>query len=71
MNLWYAKLATDQAFLNQAQEFLSPGFLAKTRSRLEKQWASAWWWEPSDPGVLTWDMTAPERAPNLAEVVGQ
>lgn len=70
VNLWYAKLVLDQAFLNQAQEFLSPGFIAKTRARMEKQWASQWWWEPGDTGVATGDMATPERAPNLAEISG-
>ncbi len=71
VNLWYAKLALDQAFLNQAQEFLSPGYLAKVRGRMEKTWGSTWWWEPGDTGVLTGDMTAPERAPDLGAAVGQ
>lgn len=71
VNLWYLKLAVDQAFLNQAQEFLSPGFLAKTRARMEKQWSSQWWWQPSDTGLISGDMTLPERGPNFGEMVGQ
>jgi hypothetical protein len=71
INTWYASLALDQAVLNQAQEFLSPGFLAKARSRMEKQWHSQFWWGPSDSGLLTGDMTRPERTPNLAEAVGR
>ncbi len=70
VNLWYAKLAIDQAVLNQAQEFLSPGFLAKTRARMEKQWSSSWWWEPDATGLATGDMTGPTRAPNLTEALG-
>lgn len=70
VNIWYLKLALDQAVLNQAQEFLSPGYLAKTRARAEKTWASTWWWEPTDTGVLSGDMTAPERAPTFESAAG-
>jgi hypothetical protein len=70
VNLWYLKLALDQAVLNEAQEFLSPGYLAKTRARMEKNQAATWWWEPSDTGLITGDMTAPEREPSFASMAG-
>lgn len=70
VNLWYLKLALDQAVLNEAQEFLSPGYLAKTRARMEKNHAATWWWEPSDTGLATGDMTAPERAPSFETMAG-
>lgn len=70
-NLWYSKLVLDQAMLNQAQEFLSPGYLSKTRARMERTWDSQWWWEPGETGALSGDMSAPERAPNLANAIAQ
>ncbi len=44
VNLWYAKLAIDQAVLNDMQEFLSPGYLDRVRQRAEKNWGSTYWW---------------------------
>lgn len=69
-NLWYLKLAIDQAFANQAQEFLSPGYLAKTQARMQRNYGSTWWWAPEDRGLLTGDMAGPERAPSFASVAG-
>lgn len=70
VNLWYLKLAIDQAFANQAQEFLSPGYLAKTQARMQKNYGSSWWWSPEDRGLLTGDMAGPERAPSFASIAG-
>jgi hypothetical protein len=71
VNLWYGKLALDQAVLNQAQEFLSPGYLDKTRARMERQWGSTYWWDPQNTGLLAEDgMQGPERAPELATAIG-
>lgn len=71
INLWYAKLALDQAALNQLQEFLSPGYLDKMKARAQRDWDSTYWWEPEGTGLLTGDMTLPERAPALSSAVGQ
>lgn len=70
VNLWYLKLAIDQSFANQAQEFLSPGYLAKTQARMQRNYGSTWWWAPEDRGLLTGDMAGPERAPTFASVAG-
>lgn len=71
VNLWFGRLALDRAVLDQAQEFLSPGYLAKTRARMERTWGSSWWWEPNDTGLLTGDMQGPQRAPSFEELAGQ
>lgn len=71
VNMWYGKLAIDQAVLNQLQEFLSPGYLAKVRARAEKDWGASWWWAPQDTGLLDGGMQGPERAPDLAAAVGE
>lgn len=71
INLWYAKLAIDQAFLNQMQEALSPGYLHKVRSRAQREWDSTYFWEPQDTGVLSdGGMEGPQRAPQLETAVG-
>lgn len=71
INLWYAKLAIDQAFLNQMQESLSPGYLARVRQRAHREWDSSYWWQPQDSGVLSdRGMEGPQRAPDLTTAVG-
>lgn len=70
VNLWYGRTVMDRAVMDQAQEFLSPGYLAKTQARMQKNWGSTWYWQPSDTGLMTGDMQGPERAPSFAEAVG-
>lgn len=71
VNLWYSKLALDQAALNDMQEMLSPGYLARVQARGEREWGSTWWWAPEASGVLTdQGMTSPERAPDLSTAIG-
>jgi hypothetical protein len=70
VNLWYGRTVLDRAVLDQAQEFLSPGYLAKTRARMERNWGSTWYWQPSDTGLLTGDMQGPERAPSFVDLSG-
>jgi len=53
------------------QEALSPGYLAKMQARAQRDWDSTWWWEPSDTGLVTGDMTAPERGPALERAIGE
>ena len=72
VNLWYSKLAIDQAVLNELQEFLSPGYLARVRSRAEKEWGSTYWWTPEDTGLAgNQGMSAPDRAPDLSAAFGR
>lgn len=64
VNLWYARSALDQAFFHDAQEALSPGYLARLRARERRDWGQGRWWEPG--GQL-----GPERMPDWANALGQ
>ena len=71
INLWYAKLAIDQAMLNQMQEAISPGYLSKVRQRAHREWDASYWWKPQDSGILSdRGMEGPQRAPELTTAVG-
>ena len=63
VNLWYAKTALERGFLNDIQENVSPGYLARQRQRMRKDWQQDFWWEPGD--------SAPSRAPDFGATVGQ
>lgn len=63
VNLWYAKAALDHAALHAVQESVSPGYLARIRSRAAKDWDQGFWWEPGAP--------LPERAPSFEDVAGR
>ncbi|MBW6494575.1 MAG: hypothetical protein K0B16_08480 [Burkholderiaceae bacterium] len=63
VNLWYAKSALDHAGLQDLQEMLSPGYLARMRDRAHRDWGQDFWWTPGE--------LAPDRAPNLNAAVGQ
>lgn len=62
VNLWYARGAIDHAFFHEAQEALSPGYLARMRQRARKDWDTQFWWEPG--GGL------PQRAPDFSNALG-
>lgn len=63
LNLWYAKAAIDHAALQDLQEMLSPGYLARMRARAQKDWGQDFWWRPGE--------TLPSRAPDFGNAVGQ
>jgi hypothetical protein len=63
INLWYTRAAIDHIGLQQVQENLSPGYLARMRARAMKEWGQDYWWAPGD-GL-------PERAPNLGAMGGR
>ncbi len=63
VNLWYGKTALERGFLNDIQESVSPGYLARQRQRMRKDWAQDFWWGPGD--------NAPARAPDFGAAVGQ
>ena len=63
VNLWYTKSAIDHAGLQDIQEMLSPGYLARMRDRARKDWGQDFWWRPGE--------LAPDRAPDLNAAVGQ
>lgn len=62
INLWYARAAVDHAMLQQVQEMVSPGYLARMRSRARKEWGQDYWWEPGE--------ALPERAPAFENAIG-
>lgn len=61
-NLWYTKAATDHLIFNQLQEYFSPGYLRRMKTRARKEFNQSFWWEPGD--------TTPDRAPDLGAAVG-
>jgi hypothetical protein len=62
VNLWQGKTAIDRAILNDAQEMLSPGYLARIKARARKDWNTEYWWEPGE-GL-------PDRAPDVTAIMG-
>ena len=62
INLWYARAAIDHAVLQQVQENLSPGYLARMRQRARKDFGQDYWWQPGE--------ALPERAPDLSTIGG-
>lgn len=61
-NLWWLRPMIDHAVLDNLNENLSPGYLARMRQRAYKAWGSHYWWAPGH--------AAPDRAPDLAEAFG-
>ena len=62
-NLWYTRAATDHLIFQNAQEMLSPGYLANMRANSMKNFKQDWWWSPGE--------FSPERAPDFANALGQ
>ncbi len=62
-NLWYTKAALDHLIFQNLQEFYSPGYLARTRAKAQRDFGTTWWWAPGQ-GI---DQA---RAPNVANIVG-
>lgn len=62
-NLWYTKAATDHILFQNAQEALSPGYLAIMRARSLRQFGQDWWWSPGE--------ATPERAPEWGNALGR
>lgn len=63
VNLWYAKTALERGVLNDVQESVSPGYLARQRQKMRKDWGQEFWWEPTD--------SLPARAPDLSAAGGR
>lgn len=63
VNLWYAKTALERGVLNDVQESVSPGYLARQRAKMRKDWGQEFWWEPTD--------SLPARAPDLSAAGGR
>jgi hypothetical protein len=62
-NLWYAKAALDHLIFQNLQEFYSPGYLARTRAKAQREFGTTYWWAPGQD----FDQA---RAPNMANIVG-
>jgi hypothetical protein len=62
-NLWYTKAATDHIIFQNAQEALSPGYLANMRANSARQFKQDWWWAPGE--------LSPDRAPNMGNAVSR
>lgn len=62
-NLWYTKAATDHLIFQELQEMFSPGYLARTRAKAQREFGTTWWWAPGQ------DIDR-ARAPNVANIVG-
>ena len=62
-NLWYLKAAIDHIIFQNAQEALSPGYLANMRANSVRQFKQDWWWAPGE--------FLPDRAPDMANALGQ
>lgn len=60
-NLWYTKAVTDHLIFNQLQEMASPGYLARVRSRAQREFGQTFYWDPA--------RKTPDRAPNPAAAV--
>src|SRR3546814_450424 len=61
-NLWYTKAATDHLVFHQFQEFFSPGYLKRMRTRARNEFDQEFWWEPGE--------RVPDRAPDLERALG-
>ncbi len=62
-NLWYTRAATDHIIFQNAQEVLSPGYLANMRANSMRNFKQDWWWSPGE--------FKPERAPDFRAAVGK
>lgn len=62
-NLWYTKLATDHLIFQNLQELFSPGYLARTRAKAQREFGTTYWWAPGQS-------IDQARAPNVANIAG-
>ena len=59
INLWYTQTVLDRYIMNEIQEYLSPGYLARMERRTYNSWGQGYWWGLRD--------TTPRRAPQMAD----
>lgn len=64
VNLWYLKTVLDHAFLHELQEYLSPGYLDRLKSRAREDWKQEYWWAPGNAAEYA-------RAPNFSKAIGE
>lgn len=58
INMWYTSTAIDRYVMNDLQEYLSPGYLARMEARTYRSWGQGYWWGLRDE--------TPRRAPRMA-----
>lgn len=63
INLWYARSAIDHLLLQDIQETLSPGYLARMRQRARQDFGQEYWWQPGE--------AVPYRAPDFGNAIGE
>lgn len=63
-NLWYTKAALDHLIFQNLQEFYSPGYLARTTAKAQREYGTTYWWSPGQ------DIDR-ARAPNIGKIVGE
>ncbi len=59
VNLWYASTVIDRAFMDELQDYLSPGYSRAKESRLRRGTGQGYWWAPGE--------LAPDRGVKMAE----
>lgn len=62
-NLWYTKAVFNHLILQQAQEMASPGYNAKLRQNMERNYDTRYWWKPG--------ATEPRRGPDFERAIGK
>ena len=62
-SLWQIRQVWQREVIDQAQEAMNPGYLARMKRKAQKDWGASWWWAPGEQ--------LPERAPDLSTVGGQ
>jgi hypothetical protein len=61
-NLWYAKAGLDHLIFNDLQEYVSPGFMAQTKRRMQREFGQSYYWDPQSGDI---------RAPDFGRIAGQ
>ena len=59
INMWYTSSAIDRAFMNELQDWMSPGYIDRMERRLRRGTGQEYWLPP--------DSMTPQRAPRMAE----
>lgn len=59
VNMWYTSTVIDRAFMDELQDYLSPGYSRAKESRLRRGTGQGYWWGLGE--------ATPERAPTMAD----
>jgi hypothetical protein len=62
-SLWQIRQLWQREVIDQAQEMLSPGYLARMKQRAQKDFGTSWYWGPGE--------NMPDRLPDFSTVAGQ